>query len=121
MRRSKTELAENLAKDKEMAEKAPIILNENTARLLSAQVPAKPPLVAKERALGTATSTDRKRLPKITITYYNKKGDMVSEEYVCSSIQIGKNQDTTLVGEGAVASRRDLVNISIEAQVVEVI
>ena len=102
-----------------VAEAAPLQVSESVAKILGAVIPAQEsPTPVKEQPLGTVTKTEQKRLPKLSISYYDKHGVLQITEYTCATLSVVTNTDTTI--SGSPASRRDVMNITIEAQVVGV-
>ncbi len=73
----------------------------------------------KTSTVQNATQKEKKKLPKIIIVTYNKKGDAEYREYICAELNLHENTHTTLSGSYP-TSRKDVVDVSIDAQVVEV-
>ena len=71
-----------------------------------------------EAPIPAPNSMDKRRLPKIIIITYNKEGKTETEEFICAEITLCKNTKTTLSGAKP-TNRRDHMDISIEALVVE--
>jgi len=61
---------------------------------------------------------DKKKLPKITLSYYDSNDKLVINEFVCAHIRLDQDASTTL--EGLPTGRKDTLHISIDAQVVKV-
>jgi hypothetical protein len=109
---------ENLQKAQVAAQAAPVKISESVAKLLASQAPPPKEVPTKEQPLGSVTKTEQKRLPKISISYYDKHGGLQITEYTCANLNVTTNTETTLGGNPT--SRRDVMNITIEAQVVGV-
>ena len=111
---------ENMDKSMAAAESGQIKVSESVAKLLASSASVVPPKVipAKEPTAQNTSVADKKRLPKLTISYYDKKGDLVLKEYTCATLDMTENTETSLTGNPT--TRRDIVNLSIEAQVVAI-
>ena len=63
--------------------------------------------------------SDKKKMPKITISYYNKENQLIIREYICAHVDINQDQRTVL--EGVPTGRKDYLHMSIDAQVVKIV
>jgi len=90
----------------------PAQTSTSTAKAVSIKTDAKIP-----KTKG-GNSKSLKKLPKIILAYYDKDGRAQSKEYVCQEVNIVENTQTTLEGANP-TGRRDTMDISIEAKVLE--
>lgn len=77
-------------------------------------VKKEPKVVAEQ----TVPATDKKKLPQIILVHEDKNGRKVTKTYTCYELNIYENIETHL--NGVPSSRRDIVDISIDAKVVGV-
>lgn len=110
---------DNLTKVKDEAEKANKTLTTKITQELSADIPEKKIDEVPAKVLGSGTKDAKARLPKVIVSMYDKEGNLVVKTYTCTTVQIHENTSTTLAG-GQPTQRKDLMNISLEADVVEV-
>lgn len=68
-------------------------------------------------AVQDISSGEKKKLPKIIISTYNKKGDQCHICYTCAKININKDEQTVLE-DGSPTRRKDYVHLTLEADVV---
>jgi len=117
------EMMKGQAKTQEIAANANTIVKKTTKVSIKKKVPEV--TVGKKTArrtrkkptLQNVSKKVQRDSPTIIISYKNGTGNDVSEVYTCSNIVIAKDTVTTLDGE-ANTTRKDVVNINIEARVI---
>lgn len=110
-----------MSKKKEAAEKADIKVTSKTTEVIKADLPqVKEQQDEPQPSMGSGNKDSRARLPKVIISTYNKEGQLTTIQYTCSEIRFNSSTDTVLKG-GQPTSRKDTMQITIDADVVEVL
>lgn len=111
---------DNLDKKKQAADVANKTITKTTIEEIKADTKEKPFEEVPVKAMNTGSKESRDRLPKVTVSTYNKDGQLVTKQYYCLNIRIDENINTTLSG-GQPTQRKDVMHIGLDADVVEVV
>jgi hypothetical protein len=71
-----------------------------------------------EVSLQNMSRADKNKLPKVILCYYDKNDRLVNKEYICYELNIYENLQTKI--SGIPNSRKDLLDFSLDAKVVEI-
>lgn len=66
----------------------------------------------------TVPAMDKKKLPQVLLVYEDKNNRRVTKAYTCYELTIHENTETRL--SGVPSSRKDIVDLSIDAKVVAI-
>ena len=72
-----------------------------------------------KKTIQKVTNKLKREAPTIIVNYKDSNGKDISTEYICHSITIGESRQTSLVGMES-TKREDVIDITIEAAVVEI-